>query len=67
VTTPIHNQPSPHHRAFIPQLEALSTPCDLTEELAPEAIIAQFKTMRSEIKKMTNKVDELEAEFNEHQ
>mmetsp|Transcript_35149 Transcript_35149/g.71658 ORF Transcript_35149/g.71658 Transcript_35149/m.71658 type:complete len:146 (-) Transcript_35149:238-675(-) len=36
-------------------------------EISPEEIISRFKAMRNEIKKLTNKVDELEAEFNEHQ
>mmetsp|Transcript_28234 Transcript_28234/g.63036 ORF Transcript_28234/g.63036 Transcript_28234/m.63036 type:complete len:145 (-) Transcript_28234:110-544(-) len=37
------------------------------EELSPEEIIGHFKTMKNDIRTMTMKVEELEAEFNEHQ
>jgi len=37
------------------------------EELSPEDVIGRYKAMRNDIKKLTAKVDELEAEFNEHQ
>jgi len=39
----------------------------LDEELSPEDVIGRYKAMRNDIKKLTAKVDELEAEFNEHQ
>ena len=39
----------------------------IDEELSPEDVIGRYKAMRNDIKKLTTKVDELEAEFNEHQ
>jgi len=36
-------------------------------EISPEEIISQYKSMKNEIKKLAHKVDELEAEYNEHQ
>ena len=37
------------------------------EELSPEEIISKYKTMRTQIRDMATKMDELELEFNEHQ